>query len=262
MFVELLGHRVHVVSFGAGERTIVGIAGAFGSCEIWEQPFELLSRNHRVVAFDHFGAGETRVPVELVTFEQQVAVCEALLDAAGIDRCLLAGDSSMVAVAVEVASRNPDRIEALALVAGSVAHEPDERTMAFVAGLRSRFEETLEAFVAYCIPEDDSDHLRSWLADIIRRTGGERAGALVESFYGVDVSDRLARLAMPTVVVHGELDRVSAGGVDAARDIAALIPRCELVVLPGVGHVPTLTRPHEVAAAIERLLDSAAFGSG
>ena len=181
MFVEAHGQRVHTISFGAGERTIVGLSGAIGTWEIWQQPFELLSRRHRVVAYDHFGAGETHVPPELVTFDNQVELLEAVLDAHEVERCVLAGDSTMVAVAVEAALRHPGPDRSPGARRRGVVHRPSRVTEGFVAGLRSDFEATIDSFVAVCIPEDDSSHLREWLRDIIRRTGAERAAALAES---------------------------------------------------------------------------------
>lgn len=251
MFLRLRGFPSNVVSFGSGHTTLVGISGAFGTWEIWQQPFELLSERYRVVAYDHLGAGQTHVPAEVVTFAEQVAALEELVDALHLDRFVLAGDSTMCTVAVEVAARHPDRVAALALVAGGVVHEEGETTRRFVAGLRTRFEETVERFVDFCIPEEDSDHLREWLKSIIRRTGGERAALLVESFYGLDLSDRLPRLAMPTVVIQGEFDALPESGVESGRRMAEAIPRCDFVVVEGAGHVPTLTRPHDVARAIE-----------
>lgn len=259
MFIELRGQLVHTVEFGGGEVTIVGVSGAFGTLEIWQQPFELLSRRHRTIAYDHFGTGETRVPPELVTFGEQVAVLEALLNAFSIERCVLAGDSNMVAVAVEVAARHPQRIQALALVSGGVVHQANELTTGFVSRLRSDFERTVERFVGLCIPEENSSHLRSWLCDIIHRTGGDRAALLLESFYGIDLSDRLPALTMPTVVIQGAHDAFPASNLEAAKAMAARIPNCTLEVLQDAGHVPTLTRPKEVAMIIDRLIDQSSI---
>lgn len=253
MFIDALGHRVHTVAFGAGERTIVGISGAFGDWEIWQQPFEALSARHRVVAYDHLGTGLTHVPASAVTFDNQVACCIGLLDALEVDRCVLAGDSNMVAVAVEVAARHPDRVTALALVAGGVVHEPDDTIRSFVDGLRTDLDATVDAFVRFCLPEPDSEHLRTWLSEIIRRTGGERAAVLVESFYGIDVSHRLADLTMPVTIVQGAADVMPTSSVAGAERMAAAIADCRLVVLPDVGHVPTFSRPDVVVEALDDL---------
>ena len=58
---------------------------------------------------------------------------------------------------------------------------------------------------------------------------------------------------MPTVVIQGERDVMPTSNADIARTMAAAIPNCKLELLSGVGHVPTLTRPKEVADIIERL---------
>lgn len=254
MFVTYGDQAVHTLCFGAGPRTVVGIPGSFGTTEVWEQPFELLSAHCQTITFDHFGTGETHVPDPLVTFENQVSLVTGLLNKLGVDRCLLAGDSSMCSVAVEVAARAPERVEALVLVAAGISYAPDDGVRRFVTGLRTDPEPTLERFVRLCLPEDDRGHLRRWLKDIILRTGPARAARLVESFYEVDIRDRLAELRMPTLVVHGALDALPSSRVETARELAALIPGGRLQLMSGVGHVPTLSRPREVAKAIETLL--------
>lgn len=254
MFHQLRGHPVHTVDYGRGGTTIVGIAGAFGTCEIWEQPLELLSRTHRVIAYDHFGTGSTHVPAERVTFEEQVLLLESMLDVLAVDRCVLAGDSNMVAVAVEAALRWPHRFDGLVLVSGGVVHTETELVRRFIAGLREDFDATVDIFVGLCLPEDGSGHLRTWLRDIIRRTGGDRAALLLGSFHDVDLAHRLGEVAVPTVVITGEEDVMPSSTVALVRAMAERIPDCTLVELPGVGHVPTLSRPREVAEGIEELV--------
>jgi len=254
MFVNYGDHAVHALRFGAGPRTVVGMPGSFGTTEIWEQPFELLSAHFQTITFDHFGTGETFVPDQMVTFENQVLLVVGLLDTFDVDRCLLAGDSSMSAVAVEVAARYPERIEALVLVAAGISYAPDDGVRRFVSGLRRDPERTLQGFVRLCLPEDDRGHLRRWLTDIILRTGPTRAARLVESFYEVDIRERLAELETPTLVLQGELDALPSSRLEKAREMASLIPGGQLHVIEGVGHVPTLSRPREVAKAIEALL--------
>ncbi|MFV1999192.1 MAG: alpha/beta fold hydrolase, partial [Acidimicrobiia bacterium] len=124
----------------------------------------------------------------------------------------------------------------------------------FVQGLRHAFEPTIEAFVQIAIPEDRTGRFQRWLSNIIARTGGERAAVLVESFYSIDVRPRLVELTMPTVVIHGELDRLPTSPLSAAEEMADLISGAKLIVLPDTGHVPTLTRPEAVAEAIIKLI--------
>jgi hypothetical protein len=66
--------------------------------------------------------------------------------------------------------------------------------------------------------------------DIIMRTGPSRAARLVESFYEVDIRDRLPELRVPTTVLHGELDALPASRLDTARQLASLIPGARIQV--------------------------------
>jgi len=254
MFVSVRDQLVRTVSSGTGDRTIVGLPGSFGTTEIWKLPFELLSTRYRTVTFDHFGTGETHVAPEFVTFDHQVELVIDLLDSLQIDRCILAGDSSMGSVAIEATARHSERFDALMLVSAGISYHPDDGVRRFVHGLRTHPDATLDSFVRMCLPEDLDGHLRRWLKDIILRTGPERAAMLVESFYGVDMRDRLADIHVPTMVVHGELDAVTWSQVTIARELAALVRAATLVVIKGAGHVPTLSRPQEVADAMEALI--------
>ena len=250
MFREIRGEQVHTLELGEGDQTIVAMPGVFGNVELWQQPFELLHRRFRTITYDHFGTGETYVARERVTFEEQVVLVGDVLDAFEVEHCVLAGDSSTCAVAVAATHRMADRVDGLVLVAGRADHTPRERTTGFVKRLRKHFEPTLEGFVDLCLPEDDRGHLRRWLRDIIARTGSERSAALVESFYHVEIADLLSDVGVPSLVIHGDNDRINPP--DGARQLAAELPDAELLILESTGHVPTLSRPHEVAEAIER----------
>ncbi len=256
MFRHIEGQTVHTVSFGVGDIPLVGISGSFGTWEIWQQPFELLSSQRRVVGYDHFGTGETRVPADLVTFDNQVQLLAGVLDAFQIDRCVLAGDSTMSTVALEVARRWPDRVTGLVLVSAGIDYTPDDAVIGFVQGLRHAFGATLDAFVELCLPEDDSGHLRLWLRDITTRTGGERAAQLVESFYEVDMRPHLGQIETPTLLIHGALDLLPTSPLSAAMELASEIPNAELMILSEAGHVPTISRPEEVAQAVDAFLNT------
>ncbi len=233
---------------------MLGLSGSIGNWEIWQQPFELLSERYRTIAYDHYGSGETRVPPELVTFEHQVQLVADLLDSFGVARCMLAGDSSMGAVAIEVAHRWPERVSALVLISAGAHFAPTPAVTRFAAALRSNFDAAIDGFVRGCLPEDDHGHLRAWLRDIIARTGGERAALLLGSFYEVDVRPILAEIRVPAVVIHGALDTIETSSRAAAKEMAGAIPGAKLQVLPDAGHVPTLSQPAEIARVIEALI--------
>lgn len=254
MFTRLGDLNVNTVSFGTGERTIVGVGGWIGNWELWQQPFEILSRSYHTIAYDHPGAGETVVPPDALTFECQVDTLFHLLDAYGIERCILAGESNGGTTAVAAVARQPERFEALVLVDSPMCDFENEPTRQFVDGLRADHEGTMRAFVDFCIPEPDSDHLKRWLLRILMRPDVDTAIALLEAMDAVDLRASLDDIGIPALVMVGELDPLPNNGVDAAQDTAERIPDAKLQVLTGAGHVPTLTRPDDVAMAMGSFL--------
>jgi pimeloyl-ACP methyl ester carboxylesterase len=73
----------------------------------------------------------------------------------------------------------------------------------------------------------------------------------------LDLYAALPRLTVPTIVIAGELDRLTPPS--HANRIAAAIPRLEqLIVLPGAGHMGPLERPHEVGEALAAIAGVAA----
>lgn len=254
MLRRINDHLVNTVSFGSGGIPFIGISGAFGTWEIWRQPFELLSVERRTIGFDHFGAGDTRVPPDLVTFENQVQLVDGIFESFEIDQCILAGDSLMSAVAIEAAIRWPERVETLVLVSAGVDFGPTDTVLTFLQGLRGAFDSTVDGFVTACLPEDEAGDLRRWLARIIGHTGGERAARLVEMFFDVDVRTRLGKVSQPTLVMHGALDVLLASSPQDAQEIADTIPNAALEVLSDAGHVPTLSRPDAVIELINEFV--------
>ena len=64
--------------------------------------------------------------------------------------------------------------------------------------------------------------------------------------------ERLGTLTVPTLVVHGELDRLvpPANG----RNVAAAIPGAELVLVPGANHILMTDQPEQVEQAVTEWL--------
>lgn len=65
--------------------------------------------------------------------------------------------------------------------------------------------------------------------------------------------ESLARLDVPVLLVHGEQDPRPRW---AAERLAETLPRCELVVLPGVGHFPDLEAPERYRGIVRAFLQS------
>jgi pimeloyl-ACP methyl ester carboxylesterase len=254
MFHRVGTRWVHSVSFGSGPGTVVGIAGSFANWEIWAPTFERLSPKWRVVAFDHDGVGQTKVPIEEITRERQLETLFSVLDAQHVDRCVVVGDSNNATLALEAVLHQPDRFDGVVIVNGHAwgFDTPDARR--FAQGLREHFDDTVEFFVRVVFPESNSDHLKAWLADIISRTGPDAAARIVEIYFGLDLRPQLGEISVPAMIVHGVLDALSPSALEDAKELAVLLD-AELHLLDGVGHLPLLSQPNEVAALLDHFLD-------
>jgi pimeloyl-ACP methyl ester carboxylesterase len=247
MFVDVNGTRLHVVSLGRSERTLLAVGGWAGSWEVWLQPFELLTANGwRCVGYDHRGAGES--PSDEITVDALVGDVFGVMDALGIERCVLAGESMGAAICLRAAVQRPERFDGLVL-ASTAAGRFTEGSAAFAAATRRDYRATVEAFMELCVPETDAEHVKRWGRNILLRAEPEHAARLTEMWRDAAPVDA-AQVTVPTLLVHGTADAVAP--IDHARTLAGAIPDAELVEFAGTGHVPPMTRPQDVVAAIER----------
>jgi pimeloyl-ACP methyl ester carboxylesterase len=118
MFHQHHDRTIHSLSFGSGPGTFVGVAGSFADWEVWAPTFELLSARWRCVGLDHDGVGLTETTLDAITHERHVETLFAVLDAQGVDRCVLGGHSVNASVAVDAVLRDPTRFDGLVVANG------------------------------------------------------------------------------------------------------------------------------------------------
>ncbi len=179
----------------------------------------------------------------LATMADDIAV---VLGAAGVRRAHLVGFSIGGLLLADLATRNPDLVASLTFVS---AMSPDPE-----AGMGQDFfasfeDQPLEGRIRAMGLASETD--RTWAGDELDRAQ-RRAPLRPEAQsrhqdaafrLGWVTLDYLARIAVPTVVVHGSEDRVLP--LRHARRLAADIPGATLAIRDGMGHLP---RPTDWAA--------------
>lgn len=242
MFVRSADALLNVVDFGSGPALVMH-GGWVGSWELWQEPMQILQGSWRCVAYDHRGSGASSP--DGISPQALVDDLFRVLDALQIDRCVLAGESLGGLTCLTAVLQEPSRFMGLVLVdavPATTGTGPD--TTAVLAD----YPAYVDAFVRACVPESDSEHIRRWGRQILLRAEPEAAAQMLQSLHTAALAPDLGAVHLPTLVIHGERDAVVPLAVGKAT--AAAISNAELVIIPGAGHVPSLTRPHEVADAI------------
>ena len=251
MFVETQGTRLFVSSFGAGTRTALALGGWIGSGEMWLPVLGLLNQGWRTVTFDQRGSGTSHVSNNRdISRDAWVDDVFAVMDAQGIERCLLMSDSSGCFPAVLAALKSPERFTGLVLVGGAPRMPLDWKRQLFALGLRFANRPSLRIFARMCLPEDEKGHVRRWLWDICVRADPRNAVRLLRILDGFDLTDVAPKLSTPTLIVHGSRDFIQP--LSDGRALASLIPGSDLVVMAGKGHVPMMSSPEELVSIIEK----------
>jgi pimeloyl-ACP methyl ester carboxylesterase len=262
-FIDIDGARVRVREEGAADApAIILVHGFTHSLETWDGWAAALKSDYRVIRYDLMGHGLTGPdPKERYAPAERAGVIGEVMDALGVDRAFIAGNSLGGLAAWRFAAENPSRVDGLILISpgafslNGVSDEPAEIPAAMKAYLMAAPEAAVRASAQY-IYADDSKVTGARVAvmrDMMRREGnGAAMIKSLEEFTLPEPSEALARVAAPTLILWGESDVIIP--IEQGRQIEAIIPNAKLVSYPGVGHVAQEESPEEtVADAIEFL---------
>ncbi len=127
----------------------------------------------------------------------------------------------------------------------------------FATGLARDYRRTIANFLALQAWGDEraTEALRSLRANL--GAHGEpdpRALAIgLDILRDADLRGTLSRLAVPTLVIAGEHDRITPA--EAGRELAARLPSARFHEVAKAGHAPFLSHDDEVAAEVEKFLE-------
>ncbi len=251
MFLSLDRTKLYTTAFGAKDALpILTLSGWIGTWEDWSEVLALLSEDWRTISYDHRGSGATVAPLETIVYQQLVEDVFTVLDAYQVRQCVLAAMSMGSLVAISALLQQPQRFSGLVIVNGIASRPVTAENDPFLQGLKRNYPAALRQFIEACVPEEDSEHLKRWGRQIVGRAEQEAAVALYRVADGIDLRGDLQRITQPTLIVHGDADPLVPAAV--AQQMAQAIPNAQLTLLHGAGHVPIITRPREVAEAIQQ----------
>jgi pimeloyl-ACP methyl ester carboxylesterase/DNA-binding SARP family transcriptional activator len=213
---------------------------------IWSPLFRKLARDHFFVRYDERGNGLSDWDVSEISFDVFVTDLETVIDAAGIERFALLGISQGGAVSIEYAVRHPERVSHLILFGAYAAGwrigaTPDvikEREAVITltqTGWGQDNPAYRQIFSSTFMPNATMEEL-NWFNEFQRRTTSpENAARFLSAFGDIDVRHQLAKVRVPTLVIHSLRDQRIP--VSTGRDIAASIPNAEFLGLESDNHL-------------------------
>jgi pimeloyl-ACP methyl ester carboxylesterase len=233
---------------------LVFVHGAAEDSRMWQPQLAALADEFTVVAWDEPGAGRSSdVPADFGLADYANCLA-AVIESLGLGPAHVAGLSWGGTVALELYRHRPDLIATLILTdtyAGWKGSLPEVEVRVRVAGVRQmvetppeEFDPTLPGLFAGDPPAEFAPLLEEIAADV--RPESLRTQLLVMA--EADQRDLLPRIAVPSLLIWGELDARSP--LSVARQFEEAIPDTKLVVIPGCGHVSNLERPDEFNEAV------------
>ena len=209
----------------------------------------------RLVRFDWRGTGLSDHDVGDVSAARRVADLEAVVDALGVEKVALFAWMMSGPPAIMYAASHPERVSHLILY-GSFARSMIPNPAlghALVDLIRADWSIASRTLVQWAIPGVDLRAVEQGAQFLHEAASGEIAAAFAEeSFFGLDVTDRLPEVKVPALVLHRRDDPTVAfaGG----RELAAGLPDAQFVPLTGNISNPWVGDTEAILKAVNEFL--------
>jgi pimeloyl-ACP methyl ester carboxylesterase len=249
--VELNGIGVEMTERGSGRPLLLLHPGhPAGRIDPASRLIELLAEKLRVIAPTHPGFGNGPAPPQLTTIDDLAYLYLDLMQALDLRDCVVVGASLGGWIAAEMAVKTTERMAQLVLV-DSVGIKPGNRETRDIADIYAVTDRQLGELVyadAQAMARDVKSLPDSELTLIARSREATGRYAWTPYMHDPKLKGRLHRIAIPTLVLWGEADRVVTP--DYGREFAAAIPGARFATIPGAGHFPHLEQPDALARRI------------
>jgi pimeloyl-ACP methyl ester carboxylesterase len=262
-FVRVGGTDIHYVEAGGGQPLL--FLHGFGSCaEAWYQQFEAFSGRCRVIAYDSVNHGHSTPSAPGEPEPDRADELDGVLDALGIDRPIVAGNSMGALTTLRWATRHPDRAVGL-IPSGMGVQPPAAEQSEAESARRARMFAPIADDVLFIPAEggftpefptanpaayDRYVRLRS-TATRIEASRRPRQPTMVDPARD-ELAGRVGKIASPMQIVVGERDWLR----PAAAHLHELVPSARFAEIPGAPHNVYYETAAQYNAVVSDFLDS------
>ncbi len=258
--------RVHYEVYGEGERTVLLLpTWSIVHSRFWKLQIPYLARHFRVVTFDGRGNGRSDRPSGAQAYATTEFAADALavLDATGTGSAALVAMSCGALWGTILAAEHPERVERIAYISPAVPLAPEhpERAATWFEDVMDTDEgwakynrhywlRDYAGFLDFFFAQACSEpHCTKEVEDCVSWALETTPETLIDTVRGLRVpreeslAETCARVRCPTLVIHGDDDRIRPHAQGAAL---AQATGGELVTLHGSGHMPLVRDPVKI----------------
>jgi 3-oxoadipate enol-lactonase len=272
MKINANGIGIHYRMEGPAGAPVVTLSHALAAnMSMWDPQMDALASRYRVLRYDIRGHGGTDVPGSPYTLEQLAEDVRSLLHRLGIERTFFIGLSMGSMIGQVLALTCPDRLLGLILCEASSRTSPavkaiwDERIrIAESLGMEAHVAPTIGRWFTAPFREREHDVVDPVRA-MIRTTPVKGYIGCIRAIQGLDLTERIHAIRLPTLLMVGEEDPASP--IASSEEIHERIEGSELIILKSAAHLANVEQPGAFNRAVIAFLEKAGpagegFGNG
>ena len=256
-----LHYTVRARRNGKAPRHTVVLSHALG-CDLtmWDDLANLLTEDCRVITYDHRGHGSSEAPPGMYDMASLADDAAALLRELDTGSVVWVGLSMGGMVGQELALRHPTLVSALVL-ANTTSGYPDaarEMWQQRIATVQAQGVEAIgDAVMGRYFTEEFRGSHAATVARFRRRVVSTDAvgyAGCCNAVGNVDTTARLGAIAVPTLVIAGELDQGTP--IAMAQTLANGIPGAQLAVLKDASHLSYVEQPQAFSQVVRTFIEN------
>lgn len=252
-FINIDGNKIRYIKTGSSKKNLVLIHGLGASAERWEPILPYFRKYYNVIVPDLIGFGYSDKPNIDYTTDFFAKFVASFVQTLGLDRTSIMGSSLGGQIAIEYTAANQQSVDRLILVspAGAMKQSTPALDAYVMAALYPDQSSAKNAFVTMTGNNKYVD--QSIIDGFVQRMRLPNAkfafmSTLLALKNAPEITTRLEKILVPTLVVWGELDPVIP--IKYAEKFIKEIRDCRFYQMENCGHTPYAEDPENFAKLV------------
>ncbi|MEO8547021.1 MAG: alpha/beta fold hydrolase [Sphingomicrobium sp.] len=240
---------------GTGDAVpILFLHGVGSDKSVWAPQLAHFGQSRRAVAFDYPGYGESDPAPSGTTRDDYAAAILAAMDSLAIERAHVCGLSLGGVIAIAMHAAAPDRCASLILADSFAVHPegPAIHQRATAASRTLTMKQLAEQRTPALMAAGASEEVRDEVCRTMARIDPNAFRIGTEAVWLANQRDRVAKIAVPTLVLVGDHDTITPPALSEA--LANAIPGARLQIIAGAGHLTNIEMPDHFNAIAETFI--------